>query len=113
MRSGVFRARWGSPSAGIWQRFFSIDCGKILILLWLGRRDMPARGQNLDSQRLAAKILRNKELTTRTGPGGCRVDSVTGCFGSVRTIPLWALHMLSKGCTSHRLNIFLWKAVEK
>jgi hypothetical protein len=46
---------------------FLLDPGKILILLWLRERDMPACRQNIDSTGLAAKIFRNKDLDTPAG----------------------------------------------
>jgi hypothetical protein len=90
-----------------------LDRGKILILLQLGGGGLPCGVQNLDSMGLAAKIFRNKDLDTSAGLFSGKEELVPDCFGSVRTIPLWAFHSLGQGCTSHESSIFLWMAVEK
>jgi hypothetical protein len=69
--------------------------------------------QNLDSIELVARILRSKGLGIRTPPLGGNAELVPDCFGSVRTVPLCAFHILGQGCSSHDWDIFLWRAVEK
>jgi hypothetical protein len=50
-------------------RFFSVDVGKILIRLELRAGGGWVRAQNIDSQELASKIFRAKELRVRIAPG--------------------------------------------
>jgi len=101
----------GTP--GIYQLFFISDRGKILIPLRLRGGGMPCGGQNIDSTRLVAKILRNKGFETPIASGSGNAKLEPDCFGSVRTIPLSAFRILGQGCSSQDCGIFLWMAVEK
>lgn len=49
--------------------FFDIERNKILILLQLRRGDLRPDGQNIDSQRVVAKVFRNKGLAAEVGLG--------------------------------------------
>ena len=51
------------------------------------------------------KILGNKELgDVRSEAGAFPVDGLD----ALRTVPVWAFHFLSKGCSSQFRGIFLW-----
>jgi hypothetical protein len=68
-------------------RFFSVDVGKILIRWQLRGRGAGARAQNIDSQALAGKIFRTKELRARVAPGFEKAGMVVEVSRITRTIP--------------------------
>jgi hypothetical protein len=68
---------------------------------------MGAGLQNLGTKGLTAKILRKKELAA---VWRVLIDWVGE---ALRTVPVWAFHILGQGCSSQGGGIFLWKAVEK
>jgi hypothetical protein len=90
--------------------------GKILIPLWLRGGGMPGGGQNIDSTRLVAKILRNKGLETPIASGSGNAKLVPDCFGSVRTIPIVRASTSSVKVVRHKIAVFfcgwLWKSEE-
>jgi hypothetical protein len=61
--------------------------GKILIRLQLRGRGPGARAQNIDSQALAGKIFRTKELRARIAPGFEKAGMVVDVWRITRTIP--------------------------
>src|SRR5450631_469949 len=96
-------------SAGGRPSFFSLDVGKILILLGLRRGGLPSSGQNIGSKGLRSKILRNKELDEE------RVLSplIANWLGLGRTMLLCAFYLLGQGCSSHDYGFSLCRFVEK
>jgi len=77
---------------------------------------MPCGGQNIDSTRLVAKILRNKGLGTAIGSSSGDAELVLDCFGSVRTIPILRAPKSSVKVVRHKIAVFfcgwLWKSEE-
>jgi hypothetical protein len=81
--------RWEGPAFGRLQciriLFFDIERGRMLILLQLRRGDLRPGGQNIDSQRAAAKIFWNKDLAAEVGLGNREAPDWSR---SGRTIPV-------------------------
>jgi len=104
---------------GYTRAFFLHRFGKIFVFFELRGIDMGVGGQNIGTKELAGKILRNKELALqvcgwRRGTDGFPVDREKDREkDGVSTSPLWALCILGQGCSSQRMGIILWKAVEK
>jgi hypothetical protein len=89
--------------------------GKIFVFFELRGIDRGVGGQNIENKRLAGKIFLNKELAdeVRRSRGKMTRFPVDRTGDGVGTPPVWALHILAQGCSSQRMGIFLWKAVEK
>lgn len=102
--------RWDHrQSAGGIPSFFSLDVGKILILLGLQRGDRPSSGQNIGTKGLRGKILRNKELDEERVPS----PLIANWLGLGRTMLLCAFYLLGQGCSSHVCSFSLCISVEK
>ena len=89
--------------------FFSLDVGKILILLGLRRADRLSSGQNTGTKGLRDKILRNKELDEEREPS----PLIANWLGLGRTMLLCAFYLLGQGCSSHVCSFSLCISVEK
>jgi len=72
----------------MYRDFFSVAVGKILIRLQLRGGGAGTRAQNIDSQALAGKIFRTKELRARIAPGFEKAGTVVDVWRITRTIPL-------------------------
>jgi len=83
----MLRFRCRSEVTRMYRDFFSVDVGKILIRLQLRGRGAGARAQNIDSQALAGKIFRTKELWARVAPGFEKAGMVVEVSRITRTIP--------------------------
>jgi hypothetical protein len=77
------------------------------------RRALRAARQNIDSQELRGKILRNKELAAAIAD--CQLESALApdLPRIARMIPFCAFCVPGKGCSSHGCEFFLGEAVEK
>ncbi len=90
--------------------FFFGGLAKILILLELGDFDIGSSSQNITDKGLTRKIFWNKELGEDSAASNPETaeDSL---LDNSRTVPVCAVCILSKGCSSQELGYLLWRAV--
>jgi len=107
LRTALARPRVGTPPI----YFFTRVC-KILILWKLRKGYRIESGQNLDSKRVIRKIFRNKDLGMTAEFWRMKAELETDRWRLVRTDPLSAFCILSKGRPSQSRDLFwqgLWK----
>jgi hypothetical protein len=73
--------------------------------------DMACELQNIRRKGLTGKIFRKKELAAVFSRRVAMIP-IDRVGETLRTVRVWAFHILGQGCSSQAGGIFLWKAVE-